>query len=198
MDDDSLHTLLARGKLSGEQRDRILAAVLRAHAAPSRRRRWWPLMAAALLAAGIAVALVLRVPRGVDGGDAEYLASKGADGRVLIDARCPERPPGHCRVGDLLIFEVDGAEKPGSFAGYAECERAERTWFFPDAAGKSPSVSASSRVEVLPRGARLGPEHAGSCRLHLFVLAEPAERAILLSGKARVWSSAVIPLTVAP
>jgi hypothetical protein len=200
MDDDSLHSLLARGRLSGAQRERILERVLDEHATPRRASRRWVVAASIALPAAAVVALVigLREPAGGDAGLGP-LVPKGAPAGAVLGASCRNRLPGECRHGDRLIFSVDGADAGGSFAGYAECRSPERIWYFPSADGAAPSVPASAGLHVVEQAVRIGQEHGtGPCKVHLFLLDGPAERAAVLSGTAGVTAKAVIPLTVTP
>jgi hypothetical protein len=200
MDDDSLHSLLARGRLSGAQRDRILERVLDEHAPPRRAFRRWVVAASVALPAAAAMALVLAL-RGPAGDDAEVGAPvpKGAHAGAVFEARCSDRAPGQCRSGDRLIFSVDGADAGGSLAGYAECGAHERIWYFPTMDGAAPRIPARAGVQVVEQVVRIGKEHGtGPCKVHLFLLEAPGDRASLLSGKARVRASAVIPLTIGP
>jgi hypothetical protein len=197
MDDDSLHSLLARGGLSGAQRDRILGEVLRAHARPRPTRTPWLVAACALLpAAAVIVLLAWRRPT-PEPSAAEYLAPKGGKAGVVLDASCPGRPAGECRVGDRLIFAVGGMKAPAYVAAYADCEARERVWYFPDATGNAPRVAAADEHRVLDRAARIGPEHGvGRCTLHLSLFDRPPERRTALSAAAA--ASATIPLTILP
>lgn len=191
LDDDSLHTLLSRGRLSGAQRDRIFEHVAREHAA-SRRVPW---AVVAILPVAAAIALAAGVWWKQDGDPSLRLVPKGTGTGALAGARCPDREAGRCRIGDRLIFEVDGAAQGGFFAGYAECAAGERIWYFPTKDGALPAVAAAEGHAVLGQAARIGQEHGvGRCLLHLFVLEAPLGRAELASGK--VPSSAIVPLEI--
>src|SRR5688572_13823291 len=98
MDDDSLHSLLARGRLSGAQRERILERVLDEHATPRRAARRWVVAASIALpaAALVALAIGLREPAG-DQARSGPLVPKGAPSGAVLGASCRNRPPGVCR-----------------------------------------------------------------------------------------------------
>jgi hypothetical protein len=184
MDDDSLHVLLSRGRLSGPQRDRIFERAFNG----SRGARHWgrraAYTAAALLPVAAAVALLLRPgPEASDGGPAGWLAAKGLPGTPALGARCPERAPGSCRKGDRLIFEVTGAAGGGFLAAYADCDARERIWYFPTQNAGMAVVPPAEGHSVLQRAARIGEEHgAGRCVVHLALLDHPVERADVLAG----------------
>ena len=196
-DEDDLHSLLARGGLSGAQRDRIFDNVAAAQAPARRSRRWVGVVAGALvpLAALVAFGISRRDPN--SGG--EWLVAKGSGKGATIEARCPGRKRGECRAGDRLIFELDGAKEGGFFAGYADCEGKERIWYAPSFEGKLPQVPPAQGHTVVSQAARIGAEHgATACSLHLFLLAEPADRARVASGAAALRSRAVVRLKMIP
>ena len=117
----------------------------------------------------------------------------------MLSARCPGRPRGTCRIGDKLIFEVDGATSGGLLAAYAERPSGERIWYFPTKEGHLASVPANSGASVIGEAARIGDEHgAGHYTLRLFVVDGPVDRATLSAGKARPRAQGVFPLDVQP
>ena len=184
MDDDSLHSLLARGRLSGAQRERVFEGALRKSGAGV--RRWAALGGGVALAAAAAAALWIgaSATSGPNGANSSELVAKGTRGPVLL-ASCPGRPAGECHVGDRLIFELEGARERGFFAAYAECAGRERIWYFPTASGTLPEIDPSRARTVVDKAARIGPEHGvGHCKLYLFALAEKMSRAALLAGAA--------------
>ena len=202
MDDESLHSLLSRGRLSGAQRDRILERVLDEHATPRRASGRWVVVASVVLPAAAIVALAIGF-RGSDTARADSGESsfrpKGNPSGALLEARCPDSPSGQCRSGNRLIFSVEGAKAGGFFAAYAECASRERIWYFPTEDGTYPTVPPSADVFVVDRAARVGEEHGtGSCKIHLFLLDRRDDRALLLAGTASTSATAVIPLTVTP
>jgi len=201
VDDDTLHTLLSKGRLSGAQRERILGRVLEQHAPQRPRFRRWGVMAAVALPAAAAVALAVglsgRSPAPDESG--EWLVPKGSATGVHLEARCPERAPGSCRHGDRLIFSADGAKRDGFLGAYAICSTGERIWYFPTADGTMPSVHAGAGHVVADHAARIGAEHgAGRCDLSLFLLERRADRASILAGSAAVTGKASIAFEVQP
>jgi hypothetical protein len=197
IDDDSLETLLANGRLSGAQRDRILERILDEHARKRPGWRTWATAAGAALPLAALVALLLRPDSRGGEKDGSWVAPKGEARGPLVEASCPGRPAGHCHPGDRLLFSVDGAIKGGFFAGFAECEGRERIWYFPTVNGDLPFLPARTGHSVVNQAARIGDEHGiGACKLHLFVLEARESKERLLSGAVRAEASAVIPITV--
>jgi hypothetical protein len=197
-DDDSLHSLLAQGGLSGTQRDRILDNVLDARAKPRRSKRLITIGLGALLP--VAALVALGISRG--GGDSEdegWLVPKGVGSGAVLEARCPKRKAGECHVGDRLIFEANGVKDGGLFAGYAECGSRPRVWYFPSPDGELPALAARPGLVVVPQAARIGAEHGvGACSIHLFLLEGRASREQLLSGTIEPRARAVVPITISP
>ena len=197
MDDDSLHALLARGRLSGAQRERAFEGALR-QSRRGTRTRWAVLAGAALLPLAAAAALLLRTPPTGDPATSSALVAKGADGPVLR-ATCAGRPSGECRPLDRLIFEVEGAKAPGFFAAYADCASGERIWYFPTAGGELPAYAGNGARTVIDKAARIGPEHGmGACKLHLFALERPLPRSSLVAGDVAGAFSANLNVEVRP
>lgn len=199
MDEDSLHVLLARGRLSGPQRDRIFERAISGNRGARRWGRRAVFALGSLLPVAAAAALFLRSAS--DAGDVEktrWLAAKGSAGEPVLGARCPERAPGTCRTGDRLIFEVDGVTSGGFFAAYADCEGRERIWYFPARGASMAAVPAIESHAVLDRAARIGEEHGiGRCVVRLFLLDRPADRAAILSESSDGVTVAV-PIVITP
>ena len=196
-DDSALRFLLAGGRLAGADHDRILGRIRRA-AAPRRRLGWWLAgFGAALSAATAVLVLGVGLRHAAPGGDAGALTAKGLGGGAGVEARCPGRPRGSCRVGDKLIFEVEGAPDGGLLAAYAESGSGERIWYFPTREGRLAQVPASAGTCVVGEAARIGDEHAaGRYTLHLYVLDRAVDRATLVAGKAHARAERVLPLEV--
>jgi hypothetical protein len=197
-DDESLHSLLAQGGLSGAQRDRILENVLDAQAKPRRGKRFITVGLGALLP--VAALVALGISRG--GGDSEdkgWLVAKGVGTGAVLEARCPKRKAGECHVGDRLIFEANGVKDGGLFAAYAECGSRPRVWYFPSPDGEMPALPARPGLVVVPQAARIGEEHGvGACSIHLWLLEGRVGREQLLSGKIEPRASAIVPITILP
>src|SRR5581483_2694056 len=128
----------------------------------------------ASLATGLTAILILvGATRSADR-PAAWLAAKGPAAKPVLQARCPQSPPGQCRRGDSLLFEVDGATQGGWFAAYSEDPAAQRLWYFPDARGHLAQVAGRAGYSLVPMSARIGPEHAiGRHTVHLFLLDHP-------------------------
>jgi len=184
LDDDSLHSLLARGRLSGAQRERVLEGALRKSRAGI--GRWAAVgggVALSVAASAILWIATSETPR-PDVPRSTAFVAKGTPGPVLV-ASCPNRPVGECRVGDKLIFEIGGADERGFFAAYAECAGRERIWYFPTASGALPEIDPGRTRNVVGQAARIGPEHGlGHCELSLFAVPQKLSRAALLAGGA--------------
>ncbi len=190
-DDDELDRLLARGRLGGPARDRILAGAL-ARAAPRRR---WPrriLWLAPALAAAAVLLLWLR-PR--DGG----FRVRGGGGPSL-EVACSDGRAGACPRGGTLVFRVDGAREGGYLAAWATpAAGGERIWYFPAADGSAPAVAAQAGAQVVPLGARLGPSQPpGDYQVHLLLARRPLARAEVDGAARDALAASVQRLTVTP
>jgi hypothetical protein len=181
LDDDSLSIMLAAGRMSAGQRERVLERVL---GAPQRRARAWLITGGAVSLAAAMIFLVIPLSSESDVANsavATGLRPKGSHS-PLASARCEGRPAGTCRVGDRMIFEVEGLAEPAFFGAYADCSSGDRVWYFPSTGGSLPSLVPAERV-VVDQAVRVGPEHvAPSCAVHLFVLHQRANREALRSG----------------
>jgi hypothetical protein len=196
MKDDELQRLLARGKLSGPARERVLDRVLDQVAPPARKPRAWLVPLVLALGSGVAILVLVARPHP---DDARW-GAKGVLGRaVALEARCGDTDV--CRPGATLMFSVFGSSTPGFLGAYAQrVEGGERIWYF-SAETESPRVPASDQAtQPAGRGIVIGPEHTpGQYQVHLFLSAAPASQAELLAGKdPRVRAEAVVPLTIAP
>lgn len=198
MDQDTLQSLLAEGRLSGAQRDRILERVLDEHARPRRRRAWVTALAAALPVAAVAVFFLRGRSEPVpDQGD--WLVPKGAAQGLHLSARCPERALGECALGDRLLFELDGPRPRSAFSAYAECGTRERIWYLPTRVADPPAIAAGEGHFVVPVAARIGAEHgAGPCKITLVLLEASADRSSIVAGTAHALARDEISLTIAP
>jgi hypothetical protein len=128
----------------------------------------------------------------------QTFAAKGPS-QSLLSARCPGRPAGECRIGDRLVFEVEGAKAPAFFAAYADCAARERIWYFPTANGELPAIPGGQARAVVPTAAHIGSEHGtGVCHLHLFALAQRESRDTLVGGGEQHTARADLLLNIAP
>lgn len=197
MDDDDLHSLLARGGLSGAQRDRIFDNVVGAQPSARRSLRWVGVASGVLLP--LAALVAFGISRRAPDGESEWLVPKGTGAGATIEARCPARKAGECRHGDRLVFELDGADDGGFFAGYADCDGKERVWYAPSADGNLPAVPPTKGHTVLPQAARIGAEHGvGTCSLHLYLLGARVDRARLAAGAVEPRARGMVKIKMMP
>jgi hypothetical protein len=190
--DQELDRLLARGRLGGPGRDRVLEGVLQQQARAERRTRarflaWGTgVMALAAAASGVVVVVAPRA-RPVDDGIRPKSAVSGVAAPAWLDLACSGGTLEACPRGATLLFGVAGAARAGFLAAYAEPEAGsgarERIWYF-SAESETPAVAASGDgVGLAPRGIRVGPEHApGGYVVHVFLCAQPLGREALLRG----------------
>jgi hypothetical protein len=195
--DEELQRLLARGRLGGPARERVLGRVLDRVAPPPPKRRPW--LVPLILALGSATAILVLVarPRPDDG---RWGDKGGRPGKpVALEARCGAAPA--CEPGATLMFSVFGATTPGYLGAYARrVESGERIWYF-SAETESPRVPASDRqTEPAGRGIVIGRDHTpGHYEIHLFLSTTPLTQATLLAGgDPRVVAHAVVPIDVVP
>lgn len=168
--DDELDTLLARGRMSGATRERVLENVLRV-ASPRRKGH---LRAVAITVLAAAAALVFWVRSGHDG-----FTPKGATAVTIgLDATCLEGP---CRARATLVLRIDDVPERAHLAAYATREGApegsERIWYFPEADGSEPVLAAQSGPQLVSRGITLGAEHTpGRYLVHAVIGKRPLTR----------------------
>jgi hypothetical protein len=175
--DSELDQLLARGRLSGIEYDRIEERVLE-RVRPERQKRWWFALAPATAAASLLGVWLL-------GGNVEpsdrFTAKGGGDApQAVIDVGCEGPQPHVCRLGQTLMFSVGATEKRGHVAAYAERvddPAAPRIWYFPSRSGAQPKVEPATETRVLGEGVRLGAPHVpGRYRVHVWISDTPYER----------------------
>ena len=212
-DDMKLNQLLARGRLSGAEYDEIARRVLE-HTAPRRARWLWPALvpatalASALAAWFLVVGAEVREPAASSeaatavperperdpftaksGGTPPSIADDPTHGSSRIgrlELGCVGGAPGACRLGDTLMFSIDGNKVSGFLGAYAERvgePAAPRIWYFPAADGTAPRLDANAGTLVVPQGVRLGPPHApGQYQVTVWISEAPPERAHAESG----------------
>jgi hypothetical protein len=191
-DDDELDRLLARGRLSGRQRDNVLDGAVRA-AAP--RRRGWRQLLAVLLPATAAALLLLLWPR-------QAFTPKGAPASTLLEVTCVDGARDRCRAGETLLFHVGGANQGGVLTAWAEpAGGGEAIWYFPPSDDRPLTVAATPAMQTLGRGVRLGPEQPpGAYVVHLVLTARPLTRAEARDARDRrddgLLASTAVPLQV--
>jgi hypothetical protein len=175
--DSDLDQLLARGRLSGRDYDRIEERVL-ARVRPERRPRWWFALAPATAAASLVGVWLLAQ----NAPERDAFTAKGAGGppRAVIDVGCEGPRPHVCRLGQTLMVSVGASERPGYLAAYAERvdgPAAPRIWYFPSRGGAQPKIEPATDTRVLGEGVRLGAPHvAGRYRVHVWISDTPVER----------------------
>ena len=193
--DSELDQLLARGRLSGGQYDRIEERVL-AGVRPERRQRWWFVLAPAAAAASLLGVWLLG--KGVPGSDGFTPKGGGNTALAVIDVGCEGPEPHVCKLGQTLMFSVGASKRPGYVAAYAErvgAPAAERIWYFPLQSGREPRIEPAVETRVLREGVRLGPPHvAGRYTVHVWISETPIERA--QAGGEGPAGAAEIPLEI--
>jgi hypothetical protein len=174
--DSELDQLLARGRLSGSQYDRIEERVLE-RVRPERRRRWWFALAPATAAASLVG--VWLVAGNAPERDAFTAKGGGDPARAAIDVGCEGPRPHVCRLGQTLMVSVGASERRGYLAAYAERVDvpAPRIWYFPVRSGGQPRIEPAAETRVLGEGIRLGAPHvAGRYRVRVWISDVPVER----------------------
>jgi hypothetical protein len=177
---DDLDRLLARGRLSGAQRDRILERVLDKTANTRRLRlKHVVIIAAPLVAAAAAFVLVPKL------GDGSEFSVKGG-GSSGVEVTCSGGLLSACPIGSTLVFRFDGVSSPAYVQAYATPSPAnvgERVWYFPTSAVPAPQLMANAASEVLQKGVLIGPEHSASAyQITVVLSAQPLTREDLLQG----------------
>jgi hypothetical protein len=175
---DDLDRLLARGRLSGPQRDRVLEKVL----AKTSRPRGLRLKHVALAAPLAAVAAVL-ILVGVRQREHADFSVKGGGGSV-VEASCSNGPLSACPVGSTLVFRFDGLSAPAYVQAYAtpsSPSEGERVWYFPTSSVPAPQLAAEASSELLQKAVVIGAEHsARDYRITIVLSAQPLTRDELL------------------
>jgi len=189
-EDVELDQLLAHGRLSGRQYDEIERRVIQQMAAKRGRWAWTLPLPAAALAVGVLLAVRAVSERSGDGlpvathpgftARGSSPSSGTSRAPALLDLGCAARPAHVCRIGDTLMFSVNGDPSTGYLLAFAEpvANPGERIWYFPAGHGLSPSVEVRAATTVLPLGVRLGPPHVvGEYRVTAWLSPEPVDEA---------------------
>jgi hypothetical protein len=186
LSDRDIDALLAQGRLSGPEADRILEHVLdRTARGGTTRRLWWPLTAGFGLAAATAALLLIGPMAQREGeGFTPRGGAAGATGLPAtdLDVACLGASLTACPRGSTLLFAVQSGAPAGYLAAWAEpAGGGERVWYF-SADGEAPAVARSTAgTQPLSRGVRVGPEHAaGSYVVHVVLSEQPLTKAALL------------------
>jgi hypothetical protein len=185
-----LEHLLAGGRLSGRQKERILDRVLD-RSAPAQRRVRWAFLLATAGGLATAAAALFALGRGQPAGVQGQLAARGAadPGAPAVELVCLGGSLAGCPIGSTLMFVVRDATAESFLAAVARPQAGgARIWYF---AGdnESPRVpvpsSATGGVQPLARGVRLGPEHApGIYQVEVVLSSAPLSKAVLGAGQA--------------
>lgn len=166
--DSELDRLLAKGRLSRPEKERILQEVL-SSAAPARSVKRRPWMFAG--AFGFAVALVAAVVVWPKAPAPSEFRSKSAGALgPSVRAGCPSG----CSRGAKLLFETERLDAPLHLAAFSIAPDGARIWYFPAAGQLAPKVEPGRARAVFPKAARIGPEHKpGVYTVHLMLLSKP-------------------------
>jgi hypothetical protein len=195
--DAELDDLLARGRLSAPQRERIWARL--SWSAPVRGgvRGWRLRLGIAIPVAGVAVA-VLAIRLGSDRRD-PFVAKGGGGSRIAIE--CDHGALTACPAGSKLIFRDARAGQPAYLEAYADPvgHAGERVWYFPARDRTAPRLDAGEGA-LLRDAVVVGPEHPpGDYAIHALVSTRPLDRAEAAAREpAAVVERTVIPLRVVP
>ena len=185
--DEELDFLLARGRMSGATRERILAEVTTRTIRLPRSRRWMVgggLAATLALAAGVLLGFRPRHDAFTARGSADV-----SNPVATVDIMCLEGGSATCHLGGTLVFRVEGTAGRVYLGAYAIPEPSskaseERVWYFPESTGEWPEVSGDRETQVVARGIKLGPEHhVGRYVVHVVLTRRPLTREEMLDPK---------------
>jgi hypothetical protein len=217
--------LLAPDRLSGGEREQVLAGVLHgldraddragaAAGAPAARswfrRPWaWGLSgAAAAAAAAVALVLLPRPPADhrASGDGTTVKGAAASAGRPIIEVVCSGGALAHCPRGSTLVFRIDGLQGSGALTAWADPlpgapgPGRERIWYF--SADDQPAlVDGRTGGSLVARKAiEIGPEHSdGAYRVHVLLTDRPLGRGEALSAAAPpARAEVVVRLEVVP
>lgn len=165
-----------------------------------RAARWGAMLGlGAALSGAMAATVILVVARHKPDSDTSGFTAKGGAATAVLSARCLGRDGGRCKVGDKLVFEIDGPTTGGLLAAYVERADGERVWYFPTRERHFPTVPAGNGRTLISEVARLGDELGpGRHTLHVYVVDGRMDREALVTGAQRPRVSASIPLLVEP
>jgi hypothetical protein len=169
--EDELDRLLARGRMGGPARERVLGRVLETTAPRKARMASWAGVLAFVSAGAVAATVLL-----VRGHPDDSFTSKGGSAAVTprVEVSCIDGDPSRCAMGSTLVFRAEDCEAGGYLAAFAERSGStERLWYFPSSNDPTlPSIAAKAEPQVLPRGARIGPEHTPGRYVVTMILAK--------------------------
>ncbi|MCC6808275.1 MAG: hypothetical protein IT381_12705 [Deltaproteobacteria bacterium] len=180
--EQQLDRMLARGRLSPDEIDTVLARALTKQeteavaGAEKPKAGWrWALVPALSFGVVASLFLVLANPFSppVSGVGGEFRAR--GQNKVTLAAECAAP----CTAGSALVFRASPHAQTGYLAAYAASGDA-RIWYYPSAEVPSPELAPSTRDEALSQGAVIGPEHAlGRYTVRLYLLSERLDRAAI-------------------
>lgn len=188
--------LLARGRLSGRARERLLGEILRHPGVPGGRRRSWGIRLALFAPAAAAAAVALFVGRGHDD-----VRVKGAGG-PLVEIVCTAPAGAACQRAGKMLVRVQGLGEDAYLVAYLTArgeDAPERRWLSPPTANeRTLRVPASASPQLLPRAVELAALPPGAYDVHLRLVRQPLVRGQLGSPSDATVVSVTAPLTVVP
>jgi len=194
--DSELDALLARGRLSGAEREAVLKRVLRGTTAKQawHRRSYW--FAGGLgIAAG--AALFFGVARPHDPGDG--FRAKGGAAAPHLTLVCRDGQLNACPHDSKLMFRADGVTGAWYLSAFAEnVASGERAWFAPAESGEATKAAIQAGDTLLDRSVGLSALPPGTYRVHARLSHEPLSRAEAASVLPASPAPAEALLTVLP
>jgi hypothetical protein len=178
--DERIEELLARGRLGGPIRERVLERALRD--ANIVRSRWyarspfvWTLPALGTAAVAMFAVMLRPLPDAMR-------AKGGAGAGPVVSVECNGADPSRCAQDDTLLFRIEGAAGQAYLAAYADPDTGgERIWFFPLADGTSPVILAQQEPQVLHQGVKVRSLPSGRYQIHAVLSRRPLSKLEALS-----------------
>ena len=196
--DSELDALLARGRLSGAEREAVLKQVLRGTTTKQtwHHRSYW-LMAGLGIAAGAALFFGVGRPRG--DGESDGFRAKGGVSAPHLTLVCRDGLLTACPHDSKLLFRADGLSGSWFLSAFADnIASGERAWFAPSESGEATKVAVQPGDALLDRSVELGALPPGTYRVHARLSHEPLSRADALSALPEGPALAESLLTVLP
>lgn len=185
-DDDELDRLLAFGRTSGPEQDRMVERLL-----PNPVTRLPVSRTLALAASILLLTIGTLVFRNTDEG---ALTARGREwGEPLLEASCD----GRCVPGQRLLFAVSFLRKPAYLAAYGLAADGKRVWYFPGADGQLPELRAMEGKQVVEKAITIETADVGRLEVHLLLLSRPLSRD-QLPGDALITKAEVVLAVEAP
>jgi hypothetical protein len=197
---EKLEHLLARGRLSGGERERIFERALSTVAPPRSTWRRFGFVAWAPALAVLCAVAWFGLRRSGDG----FRARGGGIG-PLIELGCADGASDRCSRGATLVLRVAGATEGGYLVAWAEPIAGDggardKIWFLPTRYAAAAKLQASVAPQLVPDGFQIGPaQPPGRYVVHARLLRAPADQhdAPLALG-SDVLAERVFPLEVTP